>query len=301
MKLTNKLNLPAALVRAIQNDPYTKGESDYSATGLLKPARMTALEARHADELTEDVADRIWSLCGQIGHTILERCSDADLTEKRLFADIAYPPDQVRPVRRISGQLDLEHQSKIVDWKFTSSYSVKEGAKDEWEQQTNIGRWLCHKNGIEVEEIEIVAILRDWSKLEAKRDWRYPQFQVTVFKIPIWPHHHTEHFIYDRVHSHELAKYELPTCTPHERWSKPAKWAVMKKGRVRAVKLHDHEEKARLHAEQEKGYVQHRPGEDVRCQSYCRAAQFCEQYKQTQTAHEKNEEAGQGSLVEGLA
>lgn len=278
MTLTNRLNLPSALVRAIQNDPYTRGDSDFSATGLLKPARMCELERRHAGELVEDAADRIWSLVGQIGHTILERCSDADLTEKRLFAEIAYPPDAARPVRIISGQLDVEHQCKILDWKFTSAWSVKDGAKEEWEQQTNIGRWLCSKNGIDVTEIEIVAILRDWSKLEARRDWKYPQFQVAVFKIPLWPLEQTEQFITERVHAMEMAKVELPECTAHERWAKPEKWAVMKKGRVRAIKLHDNEEKARIQAEDEKGYVEHRPGEDVRCEAYCRAAQFCEQF-----------------------
>lgn len=280
MQLTNRLNLPAALVRAIQNDPYTKGNSDYSATGLLKPARMSELERRHASEIVEDAADRIWSLVGQIGHTILERCSDADLTEKRLFAEIPYPPDTARPVRIISGQLDMEHQCKILDWKFTSSYSVKDGAKDEWTSQTNIGRWLCSKNGIDVTEIEIVAILRDWSKLEARRDWKYPQQQVAVFKIPLWTFAETEHFIYERVHAMESARLELPTCTPHERWAKPEKWAVMKKGRVRAIKLHTNEEQARLQAEAEKGYVEHRPGESTRCEAYCRAAAHCDQFKQ---------------------
>ena len=30
MKLTNKLRLPEAIVRAVQNDSYTKGEADIS-------------------------------------------------------------------------------------------------------------------------------------------------------------------------------------------------------------------------------------------------------------------------------
>ena len=72
MKYTNKLNLPQPLVSAIVNDKYDSGTSDISVTSLLKPYQLRALE-RHHDKLTEDIADRIWSLLGQVIHGILER------------------------------------------------------------------------------------------------------------------------------------------------------------------------------------------------------------------------------------
>lgn len=283
MLLTNKLGLPQSLVKAIQNDPYSKGDSDYTATSLLKPARMIELERIHADKITEDASDRIWSLVGQVGHSILERCSDADITEQRLFSDIPFPMDQSRPVRKISGQLDLEHQTKIIDFKFTSAYAVKSGHKDEHEQQVNIGRWLCHKNGITVNSMEIIAILRDWSKLEAKRDWQYPQQQVVVFNIPVWSYEETEQFILSRVTEIEQAKTKLPMCSDYERWAKPEKWAVMKKGRVRAVKLYNNEHDALSHSMTGAGLtVEHRPGENIRCESYCRVAGFCSWWQEKQ-------------------
>jgi hypothetical protein len=46
-KLTNARNLPEALLKAMQNDPYSSGGSDFTATSLLKPARLRALEERH--------------------------------------------------------------------------------------------------------------------------------------------------------------------------------------------------------------------------------------------------------------
>src|SRR3546814_2141867 len=62
---TNRLNLPASIVNAVSNDPYTRGNAHISITGLIGPARKRQLEIRHADEITEDAADRIWSLLGQ--------------------------------------------------------------------------------------------------------------------------------------------------------------------------------------------------------------------------------------------
>jgi hypothetical protein len=72
-KLSNRLNLPEPLVRAIANDSYNSGTSDFTATGLIKPSQMIALEKKHANEITEDASDLIYSLQGQSIHTILER------------------------------------------------------------------------------------------------------------------------------------------------------------------------------------------------------------------------------------
>jgi hypothetical protein len=79
VKFSNNYDLPEPIVRAVIFDPYTKGDSDFSATGLAKPARAGALEIKHADEITEDVSDRLWSLLGQLGHLLLERAYQKDI------------------------------------------------------------------------------------------------------------------------------------------------------------------------------------------------------------------------------
>jgi hypothetical protein len=278
-RITNRSNLPEALVRAIENDPYDRGECDYSVTQLLKPARMVALERIHRDDIEEDAADRIWALMGQLGHLVLERAGQG-MVEKRLFA--------TRNGLRISGALDLVSASggsyKSTDYKFTTAWSAKNGPKPEWIQQLNLGLWLASENGITIDALEIVAIYRDWSKLEAMRSQDYPQRQASVFSLPIWPMPRTLAFLDERLAAMEAAKSALPECTAEERWEKPTVYAVMKEGRKSAVKLHDHEEQARLHAEQlgKQHSVETRPGQSTRCEAYCSCARFCTQFQSTQ-------------------
>lgn len=98
MIITNKLGLPSSIEKAVRNDKYSRGGAHISVTGLIGPARKRALEIAHADEITEDVAERIWSLMGQIAHGILERADDHAWCEERLYIE--------RHGWRISGQFD---------------------------------------------------------------------------------------------------------------------------------------------------------------------------------------------------
>lgn len=99
MKLTNRLNLPRSIEQAVRNDRYSRGDAHISVTGMIAPARKRALEAAHADEITEDVSERIWALMGQIAHGILARADeDPAITEERLFIE--------RHGWRISGSFD---------------------------------------------------------------------------------------------------------------------------------------------------------------------------------------------------
>ena len=99
MIITNRLELPEAIVKAVQNDKYSKGDANISVTTLIAPARKRAIEAAHADALTEDVTERIWALMGQIAHGILAASAGDDAwTEERLFIE--------RHGWRISGSFD---------------------------------------------------------------------------------------------------------------------------------------------------------------------------------------------------
>jgi hypothetical protein len=179
MKLTNEQNLPAPLVRAVTNDGYSKGKSDYSITGLLAPPRINVLKKKHDQEIVEDVSERLWMLMGTIGHAILQKGAEGEIVERRFFAKIGGVT--------ISGQTDYgEKSGELFDFKFCSVWVAKDGAKPEWVQQLNCYRWLAHQNGIDLKELTIVAIYRDWSKNEAKRNRDYPQQQCQTFKLPVW-------------------------------------------------------------------------------------------------------------------
>jgi len=49
MLLTNDYGAPDAFVKAIEGDPYTKGDADFSATELLKPVCWRTMERGHAN------------------------------------------------------------------------------------------------------------------------------------------------------------------------------------------------------------------------------------------------------------
>ena len=285
MKVTNILGLPESIVRAVQNDPYDRGDSHISVTGLIAPARKRALEIQHADELVTDAADRIWSLYGQIVHGILERADlgeDEIITERRLFIE--------RHGWRISGQFDrfiLREKKKLQDYKFTSLWSVKDGVKPEHEAQQNIYRLMLKENGYHVDELEIVSILRDWSKTRAKRDSSYPQNPVVVQQVDIWPDEKTEQFIKDRLIAHGKAQHELPECTADERWERDSVYKIKKNNNKTAVRGHANykssEEAEAAAAEMSQDgnaySVEFHQGEAIRCEMYCEVANHCLQWR----------------------
>jgi hypothetical protein len=78
-------------------------------------------------------------------------------------------------------------------------------------------------------------------------------------------------------------------CSDEERWAKPDSWAVVKDGNKRAASVHSSEADATTNLKG--GYhIEKRPGESVRCNGYCLAADFCSQWKADPT-NVKEEEA----------
>jgi hypothetical protein len=84
MQLTNRLNLPDALVAAIANDSYVGG-GDISVTKLIDSPQIRTLGRKYKDSIVVDVSERIWALMGQAVHTVLERANTSAVVEQRLF------------------------------------------------------------------------------------------------------------------------------------------------------------------------------------------------------------------------
>mgnify|MGYP007062754106 CR=1 FL=1 len=281
MKLTNRLGLPSSIATAVANDTYSAGDAHISVTGLLSPARKRALELRHRDEITEDVADRIWSLIGQIGHGILERSDSEALTERRYFVE--------RYGWRISGQTDrmLIEQGILQDYKFSSTYTVRNGIKPEWTSQVNLYALLLRENGYYIERGQIVLIFRDWQRAKAAHSPDYPQQQCVVLDVEMWSQEQTEAFLRERLVAHGTAQHELPDCTDEERWKKPDVWKLFKAGNKRATSVHytEADAHAALDTAQAKAkagdehIVIPEKGENTRCAYYCPASPFCAQWQ----------------------
>ena len=273
--ITNIHGLPQALVKAVQNDPYDAGKSDISVTKLIDSPQKRALWLQHQDAIEEDVSERIWALLGQAVHHILERAGTDTLVEERMYA-------KVRDWT-LAGQFDrLQLSTKTLsDYKVTTTYKAKGDLQ--WERQLNVLRWLALQNEYEVERLEIVAIFRDWRRAEADRDPDYPQSSVQVIPIRVWPMSETREYVESRIAIHQAATNGLPVlCTDDERWFTGDKWAIIKPGGKRALRV--------LDAKPEQapdGYVlEHRPGIYRRCERYCDVAPFCPQWASTTTSQD---------------
>src|SRR5690606_35269178 len=89
--------------------------------------------------------------------------------EKRFFAKI----DVNGTFYKISGQTDSLSLTDdvLTDWKFVTAWKFKNGKANDpdWVAQLNMQLELLRQNGLNASKLQIVGLLRDWSKLEAKR------------------------------------------------------------------------------------------------------------------------------------
>lgn len=276
MKIINDEDLPAEIILALETDSYSRGDSDISVTQLVNPPQMEALKHFHAGELTQNASDMIWSLIGQSIHSILERTErEGDKTEERLYMDVHG--------WTVSGQFDRWSAGTLRDYKVTSVYAGKDlinGGKPEWATQLNFLAVLCKANDIDVDDLEVFAIFRDWSKFGRRRDPDYPPSCMTV---PIPMLQNAESLLKDRVIAHQNARQGLyEPCTADEMWERPTTYAVMKEGRKSALRVLDSEDSAQdwIDSNQPKGKIsiEKRPGERVRCENYCPVRDYCTQY-----------------------
>lgn len=285
MKVTNKHGVPETLMALAQRQFYSKGKSDYSVTEIISPPRIQRLRAMNYEQMEQDVSDMLWSLLGSALHVVAERSEvEGYVNEERLYTNV----DDVI----LSGQIDLQridgNYVDIIDYKFTSAWSLRQD-KEDWIQQQNIYGWLVNKEkNLIPRSLKICALIRDWARREAQRNPDYPQAPIQLVDIPLWDLSHTELFVRGRVDEHRNAKVAadwqetLPECTDEERWVRETKYAVMKKERKTAVKLFDNEQEASefLKALDDKHYLEIRNGEPIRCvNNFCGVNQWCSQFK----------------------
>lgn len=293
MRITNKHGLPEAFVRAVTNDDY-EPVGDISVTGLINPPQMSELIRRNYDEIEEDASERVYALLGSAVHYILGRSDTPNaLQEERLTSEIFG--------WTISGKPDLYEEGGLLsDWKVTSVWAFIHGVKREWLQQLNMYAVLYREHGFDVKRLEIDAILRDWVRSQAGSDG-YPAAPALKMDVALWRADEALRFMQERVSLHRRARDRdiWDSCTDEERWLRGEQWAVIKKGQKRAVATFGTGTKrgggkvdAQLFAEDmaKKNFIvrlEYRPGANVRCEAYCAAAPFCDQWKAIQIANEK--------------
>lgn len=277
--ITNLQSLPQPIVDAISNDDYDAGDAYITASSLWQPPRIRQLRKKHKGEIHADAADGIFALIGKSVHSILEKAGTGDaMQEVRLSMEILG--------KKLGGKFDrfVLTNGALQDWKVTSVYSVIKGDKPEWVGQMNTYAHLLRHHNIEVKKLEIVGILRDWSKREARKTSDYPQKQVVTLPLPLWTPEEAQLKIEERMKIHLDSEVQLPLCSPDERWLKPPKWAATKAGAKRAVKLFNERDAAEAWISSQKDsrslFVEERLAEPIRCLDYCDvgAAGLCEQW-----------------------
>lgn len=288
MQITNANNLPEPLVRAVTRHPREHKPNCISVSELIQPPQVRALSIKYDAGLTEDAADRLWALLGTLLHGVLERNAKGlkdTITEEALETEVNG--------WTVVGHYDLSEMvldsESLTDWKLTSVWTVLDGVKPDWESQLNCYAELIRRTGRKISQLQIVAIFRDWSKSKARFDLQYPQQQVRILPVKLWTTGRVTRFLEERVRLHqEAANGVWPDCTPEERWMRPDKYAVMKDGRKTAIRVMEDGIELMKYAIKEgltdedgvirPGYsVIKRPGESVRCESYCSVADVCPQ------------------------
>jgi hypothetical protein len=288
--MRNELGLPQPFVDAVSGR-YSYTPKRYSVTRVLGGTCEAVLGKRHGDETDTDVADMVWAIFGSAVHKILEEASESDTQIKENKLAVELPNGYT-----LSGIFDLydDATGTVTDYKTCSVWKVKFGEFDDWRSQTLMYCWLLRRCGFDARAGEIVAIMKDHSKRDAKFKaadgypphpvhrirWDFTQddFDEVEQRITDW---------FDEVAEQEaLPDDELVPCSPEQRWRRDDKWAVKKGSVKKAVRVFDSPEEADAYIEGREGtfglnnlWVEHRPGEDAKCEGYCDVRAWCPYYR----------------------
>jgi len=158
--------------------------------------------------------------------------------------------------------------------------------KQDWHNQLNCYAFLVeYAKKVKVKKLQIIAIVRDWSRREAVTKEGYPQAPIVTIDIPLWSMQERTDYVLSRIKLHGEALFEMetdgemPDCTDEEMWAKPESFAVKKDGGVRAKSVHKTRDEAEI-AMPSKGHsIEHRLGARTRCESFCQVSGFCKQHQ----------------------
>lgn len=294
MEYTNNHELPEFIHNGLTRNTYNRDgiKFDISATKLIDSPQIAELWKENGKTVTEDSMDRVWSAWGTAVHDIFETANKANpdvLMEKR-FRSKYY--DKV-----VAGQIDAyEIPSKTLsDIKTCGSFKVVKGDTRQWENQLNVCAQLMRDNGYEVEKLQIVAIIKDWTAFKAKKEKGYPQHPIVVIPIKLWPSESAKDYILSRVKIHFDDTTKI--CSDEERWIRPGKLAIMKKGRKSAIRLVDTEDQVKEYLEyadlvgHKDVYVEERKSSYARCEGFCPFGKMgiCPQLLKEEQKHGKSE------------
>lgn len=292
MRYTNRHGLPPGFLAFAENDPYSKGDADYSITELMDAPQISQLRKRWGEHIETDVSDAIFTLLGSAMHAIAEGevvdGDDSGINERRFFADVAGKrvSGAVDRIQKIAAHRDVPWEDKppvtLIDYKMTSARSMsfsEGGVKKDWTRQLNCYAYLAKQGGFNVQGLAICAVARDWQRSKVTYEKNYPIRPITMLPVSMASMEMVEDYLVKRVELHE--QKPTPPCTMEDRWINESKWAVMKHGLKRATKVCDsrHDAESFIIEKNLNAEVVERPGKPERCENWCEVSRFCEQWK----------------------
>jgi len=237
MRITNKYNLPTELIKIVELNERRPEPHRYSVTELLKPIKEIILWRRYYDIINQDISELVTAAFGTAFHTMMESVSTGG-TEERVEREIS---DGVS----LSGRYDKLENYTLYDYKTTSVWKYQNGDFSDYKKQGLMYAWLLRKNGLYVDKLVFYMFLKDHSLSRKRFQTDYPDTAFGIYEHTISAINmvEIENYITERIKLIEFyLEYkddELPYPTHAESWYTGDKYAVMKNGSTRAVKLCD--------------------------------------------------------------
>jgi len=280
MKLTNKYNLPQPILDFFESKNRRHTDAYASVTGLIHGARETILTDRHFDDIVKDVSDMLPSLMGTAVHDVLEQYSSSEIiTEKELLITVLG--------HNITGTADVIDigSRTLSDYKNKKVAAMYYDDRIDVTKQLNAYRYMYPGR---IDRLEVCYLLKDWSEGMKLKKSDYPEAPMLRFNIPLHDYNDVMLWFTERVQAlidcENLSDDDLPLCSDHERWHRPDKYAVIKRGRKRASAVLNSKAEAEAYIVDRKlddqYKITHRPGEDVKCKRFCDCRHFCSHYRQ---------------------
>jgi hypothetical protein len=314
MKIINDLGMPDHAFKAIcmrQGRPEPPKLDYIGVSALMNAPLPRYLFARYWHQLEQKASETMNALQGQMGHLLFDKVETDTETEIHLKVDFEGQrlygiADYYDPKLKTLGDAKFKQVNAVTA-------STIRGTKD-LETQLNIYCWMARKMGYTVEHLQGDIYINGWTVYRSYGDSAYPKAPYIKLSIPIWEDAFTANYVRERLKVHDTrairllrergpeiedglgfvlegAMLEIPVCTDEERFMQPTKWAVMRDGQKKAVKLFDNMNDAYtfigLQKDAFKLGVTERKGGYMKCGFYCNVRQFCPHNKKLDIPSEK--------------
>jgi hypothetical protein len=295
-------------VGEMENERYKKS-GDYSVTDIISPPRVVHLKKRYGHLAKKTLDGSIASMLGTAIHEYFEKylefwCDKHDYDGYALEEQVQIE----RQGRKISGRTDIREDTLLYDLKSIKVWKlIFDPNLVEFHEQQNLYRLLIKLClGVEIEQLNIIAIYKDWQEGNALRDRAYPQQQVIEYELAKWSYVESEKFLdvklAELIRCEELSDEDLPVCSRDERWERhpggeTIHYGILKNRKAkRATKVvrGGTLDEALVVARGMKGMttdsvIEIRYALPKRCQKYCDINESCSFYKHWCAKHKKGQ------------